>query len=924
MSGLIAALVTAVMVLGTAGAAAAAVPAWNLGNTGLAGVYNLNAQASGVVHNVGLNKCMDDYSYKTDNGSSVVSYTCNGATNQNWSFHPGEDYIYDLGFTGSITLDNAPGQCLDIVGGPTTVTNGTKIDLWKCDGGKNQQWVVQFAPNGTTRFFNPNSSRCLDVPNASTDDRVQLQLWPCNGGPAQWFAPPSAPLPPVGQIANPLLNKCVDDDNGVMTNGAKVQTWKCSTTDNQKWALRPNGTLTHGLQCLDGAGTPNGSKVQLWQCNGGLNQQWIVRLDTANRTTLQNPVSGRCLDVPQSSTTDGTQLQLWDCNNSGAQVWNAPQYPHPSIVGPVAATSALYAPASGEISARRDALKTAQSMRQAQAWTASVMHGGGAVIKAQAGTALAGNFADLLTTYNGWRAGGLKDGPAPPFGQDVAALKIADQNRSERSAGRRHFLDNLSIYDQEPTPVGQVVNYMSSESSYWRIVDLAAFGPAVTHANQAAQDKVTAIAKENGLKDPGSAWLWDIYQYNTNRGSADDVRRFIQYNGYPTVAPAKGSPEFRVEVEAVKSRWAGGDPTSPPDINGVLLDVEETAWAEYQTELNSQAQQRADILTDEIQGLESLRASSEAMNDALSYAWYAGKLLWAQQYRSDPSWSADVSRIPGDLGIIKARVAGLAEAAKMAAGQAQDAAAKAGASQDAATAVAKANGTPQGRGLLYAQQSAQVTKAAASAAQAVSNSIQTALAATNATLTDSATLFATASAQAHAARAQFLRESAQGDAKWAASLASSAADQATAAATAAQKAAAAKVKAQQAEANAVTSAAAAHQDALTAAQERQNAANARATAETQRAKAQAAEAAAQQQAATAQQFRDSPNSAAATAAANESSAQQAESTANTARGKALTAEKTSDTGDPDAAAAEAGAAAAAGTPNSVAARTAAS
>ncbi|MFI9835123.1 endo-1,4-beta-xylanase [Streptomyces sp. NPDC051913] len=33
--------------------------------------------------------------------------------------------------------------------------------------------------------------------------------------------------------------------------------------------------------------------------------------------------SGRCLDVPSSSTTDGTQLQLWDCNNATNQQWTS-------------------------------------------------------------------------------------------------------------------------------------------------------------------------------------------------------------------------------------------------------------------------------------------------------------------------------------------------------------------------------------------------------------------------------------------------------------------------------------------------------------------------------------------------------------------------------------------------------------------------
>ncbi|MCX4985476.1 endo-1,4-beta-xylanase [Streptomyces sp. NBC_00572] len=36
---------------------------------------------------------------------------------------------------------------------------------------------------------------------------------------------------------------------------------------------------------------------------------------------IKGVASGRCLDVPASSTTDGTQVQLWDCNNRTNQQW---------------------------------------------------------------------------------------------------------------------------------------------------------------------------------------------------------------------------------------------------------------------------------------------------------------------------------------------------------------------------------------------------------------------------------------------------------------------------------------------------------------------------------------------------------------------------------------------------------------------------
>ncbi|MER7488974.1 endo-1,4-beta-xylanase [Streptomyces sp. NPDC126497] len=37
--------------------------------------------------------------------------------------------------------------------------------------------------------------------------------------------------------------------------------------------------------------------------------------------TLKGVASGRCVDVPGSSTTDGTQVQLWDCHNGTNQQW---------------------------------------------------------------------------------------------------------------------------------------------------------------------------------------------------------------------------------------------------------------------------------------------------------------------------------------------------------------------------------------------------------------------------------------------------------------------------------------------------------------------------------------------------------------------------------------------------------------------------
>ncbi|MEU7382369.1 MULTISPECIES: endo-1,4-beta-xylanase [unclassified Streptomyces] len=114
------------------------------------------------------------------------------------------------------------------------------------------------------------SGRCLDVPNASTTDGTQVQLWDCrNGTNQQWTYTDAGELRVYG-------NKCLDAAG--TGNGAKVQIYSCWGGDNQKWRLNSDGSIV-GVQsglCLDavGAGTANGTLIQLYSCSNGNNQRW--------------------------------------------------------------------------------------------------------------------------------------------------------------------------------------------------------------------------------------------------------------------------------------------------------------------------------------------------------------------------------------------------------------------------------------------------------------------------------------------------------------------------------------------------------------------------------------------------------------------------------------------------------------------------
>ncbi|MGS2646921.1 RICIN domain-containing protein, partial [Streptosporangium sp. G12] len=130
--------------------------------------------------------------------------------------------------------------------------------------------VTPTVPSGNGQIKGVASGRCVDVPNSSTTDGTQVQLWDCHTNPNQQWTYTSA------QELRVYGNKCLDAAG--TANGVKAQIYACHGGNNQKWRLNTNGTIT-GVQsglCLDAAGngTANGTLTQLYTCHGGNNQRW--------------------------------------------------------------------------------------------------------------------------------------------------------------------------------------------------------------------------------------------------------------------------------------------------------------------------------------------------------------------------------------------------------------------------------------------------------------------------------------------------------------------------------------------------------------------------------------------------------------------------------------------------------------------------
>ncbi|MGW2020373.1 trypsin-like serine protease [Streptomyces sp. NPDC001927] len=171
--------------------------------------------------------------------------------------------------------------------------NDGNLVLYKADGGQGkggnlwatQTWngagaytsldgnsLVVHASDGGIRWVNSTligaqSGRCLDW-NGATG----AMIWDCWGGENQrWDATPAKELRVGG-------DKCLTADKGA-NQGARVSVTPCDGTDEQKWNVNADSTITAVLnpgQCMNvwGQATANGSGLGLWQCNGGANTKW--------------------------------------------------------------------------------------------------------------------------------------------------------------------------------------------------------------------------------------------------------------------------------------------------------------------------------------------------------------------------------------------------------------------------------------------------------------------------------------------------------------------------------------------------------------------------------------------------------------------------------------------------------------------------
>jgi hypothetical protein len=225
------------------------------------------------------------------------------------------------------------GKCLGAVNAGTA--NGTQVAQFTCDGSKSQTWFfVHFANSNQFQIKVGHVGwRNLDVPGGSTANGLQMQIFGGDGsGDNQIFHVADAGSGNFQVRTN--ADKCLQIRGASTSSGAAVEQQTCTTGNNQLWLLRPRTTnysliAKHSGMCMDvvNASQSNNALVQQFQCGEGANnQRWNLMLaEVVSGTqyyTMVSVNSGKCLDVPNASTSVGVQLQQFGCNNGDNQKWS--------------------------------------------------------------------------------------------------------------------------------------------------------------------------------------------------------------------------------------------------------------------------------------------------------------------------------------------------------------------------------------------------------------------------------------------------------------------------------------------------------------------------------------------------------------------------------------------------------------------------
>ena len=253
--------------------------------------------------------------------------------NQLWTIRPSSEtgYFY--------LIEKTSGKCADVKSGSTALR--TNVQLYKPNKSDAQKWKFVRNSDGTYTIYSKCSGLVLDISGGTFKNGANIQTYKPNGTKAQKFA--------VKPLIDPSLTCDVMPEGFcTITNGsyalqtdgfgANVVIGSGPMTELQLWQIEPSGDgRSYFLQqpltgrCLDilGLGTAYRTNVVAFNKTGGDSQKWLFSRRADGSYTIYSALSGLVLDISGGTMAAGTNIQTYKLNGTAAQGFAVTPYDFP-------------------------------------------------------------------------------------------------------------------------------------------------------------------------------------------------------------------------------------------------------------------------------------------------------------------------------------------------------------------------------------------------------------------------------------------------------------------------------------------------------------------------------------------------------------------------------------------------------------------
>jgi hypothetical protein len=266
--------------------------------------------------------CLDESNYTTVSLAQFDEQSCNGASNQTFTFTPTA-----AGSTVYFIHPMTPDYCVDISGGSTA--GGAAALQYPCNYNSNEEFALKPVGTNTYQVVAQNSGLCIAPTSGSGANGTLIVQVSCGSPATSWTITPGSTGGGFPTGYHPLVigndSLCVDSYGNTSNAGAAIDQWACNGQSNQELQFVPtsggNGELEVESSGQDvtvaGSSTSQGvPDIVQEPANGNAASEWLPEQQSDGSYQFKNDNSGLCLDVYGSGSNEGQQLDQWPCKNA--------------------------------------------------------------------------------------------------------------------------------------------------------------------------------------------------------------------------------------------------------------------------------------------------------------------------------------------------------------------------------------------------------------------------------------------------------------------------------------------------------------------------------------------------------------------------------------------------------------------------------